>query len=40
MLRHTFVTSMLDASVDVPDVRVADGQADPRAAMRHDRPAS
>jgi len=30
MLRHTFVTTMLDAGVDLRDVQIAAGHADPR----------
>ena len=37
MLRHTFVTIMLDAGVDLRDVRVAARHADPRTTMRYDR---
>jgi Phage integrase family len=37
MLRHTFVTTMLDAGVDVRDVQIAARHADPRTTMRHDR---
>ena len=37
MLRHTFVTTMLDAGVDLRDVQVAARHADPRTAMRYDR---
>jgi hypothetical protein len=33
MLRHTFVTTMLDASVDLRDVQIAARHADPRTAM-------
>jgi integrase/recombinase XerD len=36
MLRHTFVTTMLDAGVDLRDVQIA-GHADPRTTMRYDR---
>ena len=37
MLRHTFVTTMLDAGVDTRDVQIADRHADPRTTMRYDR---
>ena len=37
MLRHTFVTTMLDAGVDLRDVQIAARYADPRTTMRHDR---
>jgi integrase/recombinase XerD len=37
MLRHTFVTTMLDAGVDLRDVQIAVGHADPRTTMRYDR---
>jgi integrase/recombinase XerD len=37
MLRHTFVTTMLDAGVDLRDVQIAARHADPRTAMRYDR---
>jgi integrase/recombinase XerD len=37
MLRHTFVTTMLDAGVDLRDVQIAVRYADPRTTMRHDR---
>jgi integrase len=36
MLRHTFVTTMLDAGVDLPDVQIAARHADPRTTMRYD----
>ena len=36
MLRHTFVTTMLDAGVG-RDVRIAARHADPRTTMRYDR---
>jgi len=36
MLRHTFVTSMLDAGVDLRDVQIAARHADPRTTMRYD----
>jgi integrase/recombinase XerD len=38
MLRHTFVTTMLDAGVDLRDVQIAARHADPRTTMRYDRP--
>jgi integrase/recombinase XerD len=37
MLRHTYVTTMLDAGVDLRDVQIAARQADPRTTMRYDR---
>lgn len=37
MLRHTYVTSMLDAGVDLRDVQIAARHADPRTTMRYDR---
>ena len=37
MLRYTFVTTMLDAGVDLRDVQIAARQADPRTTMRYDR---
>ncbi len=37
MLRHTFVTTMLDAVVDLRDVQLAARHADPRTTMRYDR---
>ncbi len=37
MLRHTFVTTMLDAGVDLRDVQSAARHADPRTTMRYDR---
>jgi site-specific recombinase XerD len=37
MLRHTFVTTMLDAGVDLHDVQIAVRRADPRTTMRYDR---
>jgi site-specific recombinase XerD len=36
MLRHTFVTTMLDAGVDLRDVQIASRHADPRTTMRYD----
>jgi len=36
-LRHTFVTTMLDAGVDLRDVQIAGRHADPRTTMRYDR---
>ena len=37
MLRHTFVTTMLDTGVDLRDVQIAARHADPRTTMRYDR---
>ena len=37
MLRHTFVTTMLDAGVDLRDVQIAARHADPRTTMRYDQ---
>ena len=37
MLRHTFVTIMLDAGVDLRDVQIAARHADARTTMRYDR---
>jgi len=37
MLRHTFVTTMLDTRVDLRDVQIAARHADPRTTMRYDR---
>jgi integrase/recombinase XerD len=37
MLRHTFVTTMLDAGVDLRDVQIAARHADPRTTMCDDR---
>jgi integrase/recombinase XerD len=37
MLRYTFVTTMLDAGVDLRDVQIAARHADPRTTMRYDR---
>jgi integrase/recombinase XerD len=37
MLRHTFVTTMLDAGVDLRDVQIAARHADPTTTMRYDR---
>ena len=36
-LRHTFVTTMLDAGVSLRDVQIAARHADPRTTMRYDR---
>ena len=36
MLRHTYFTTMLYAGVDLRDVQIAAGHADPRATMRYD----
>jgi integrase/recombinase XerD len=38
-LRHTFVTTMLDAGVSPRDVQIAARHADPRTTMRYDRAA-
>src|SRR6266545_4780322 len=37
MLRHTFVTTMLDAGVSLREVQIAARHADPRTTMRYDR---
>jgi hypothetical protein len=37
MLRHTFVTTTLDADVDLRDVQIAARHADPHTTMRYDR---
>jgi site-specific recombinase XerD len=37
MLRHTFVTTMLDAGVDLRDAQIAARHADPPTTMRYDR---
>ena len=37
MLRHTFVTTMLDAGVSLRDVQIAARHAEPRTTMRYDR---
>jgi integrase/recombinase XerD len=41
MLRHTFVTTMLDAGVSLRDIQIAARHAarhaDPRTTMRYDR---
>ncbi|MEU6151495.1 tyrosine-type recombinase/integrase [Actinosynnema sp. NPDC047251] len=37
LLRHTYVTTMLDAGVDLRDVQIAAHHADPRTTMRYDR---
>nr|WP_067574563.1 site-specific integrase [Nocardia acidivorans] len=37
MLRHTFITTMLDAGVDPRDAQLAARHADPRTTMRYDR---
>ena len=34
---HTFVTTVLDAGVDLRDVQIAARHADPRTTMRYDR---
>jgi len=36
-LQITFVTTMLDAGVDLRDVQIAARHADPRTTMRYDR---
>jgi hypothetical protein len=36
MLRHTFVTTMLDAGVDLRDTQIAARHADPRTTMRYE----
>jgi integrase/recombinase XerD len=38
MLRHTFVTTMLDAGVDLRDVQIAARHADPRTTIRQSEP--
>ena len=37
MLRHTFVTTVLDAGVSLRDVQIAARHADPRTTIRYDR---
>ena len=37
MLRHTFVTTMLDAGVSLRNVQIAARHADPGTTMRYDR---
>jgi integrase/recombinase XerD len=37
MLRHTYVTTMLDAGADLRDVQIAARHADPCTTMRYDR---
>jgi Phage integrase family len=37
MLRHTYITTMLDAGVDLRDVQIAARHADPRTTMGYDR---
>ncbi|MBT8225857.1 MAG: site-specific integrase [Dactylosporangium sp.] len=37
MLRHTFVTTMLDTGVPLRDAQIAGRYADPRTTMRYDR---
>src|SRR5829696_6867712 len=39
MLRHTYVTTMLDAGVDLRDVQIAARHADPRTSMCNGRAA-
>jgi site-specific recombinase XerD len=36
MLRHTFVTTMLDAGVSLRDMQIVARHADPRTTMRYD----
>ncbi|WP_433723040.1 tyrosine-type recombinase/integrase [Nocardia sp. CA-129566] len=36
MLRHAVVTTMLDAGVELRDVQIAAGPADPRTTLRYD----
>jgi integrase/recombinase XerD len=36
MLRHTFVTTMLDAGVSLRGMQIAARHADPRTTMRYD----
>jgi integrase/recombinase XerD len=36
-LRHTYITTMLDAGADLRDVQIAARHADPRTTMRYDR---
>jgi integrase/recombinase XerD len=38
MLRHTYVTTMLDAGADLRDVQIAARHADPRTTMRYEGP--
>jgi site-specific recombinase XerD len=37
LLRHTYVTTMLDAGVDLRDVQIATRHADQHTTMRYDR---
>jgi integrase/recombinase XerD len=37
LLRHTYVTAMLDAGVSLRDVQIAARHADPRTTMCYDR---
>jgi len=37
MLRHTYMTTMLDAGVGLRDVQIAAHHADPKTTMRYDR---
>jgi len=37
LLRHTYVTTMLDAGVSLRDVQIAARHADPKTTMRYDR---
>jgi hypothetical protein len=39
MLRHTLMTTMLDADVSLRDMQIAAPRADPRTTTRYDRPA-
>jgi integrase/recombinase XerD len=36
MLRHSYVTTILDAGADLRDVQIAARHTDPRATMRYD----
>jgi hypothetical protein len=40
MLRHTYITTMLDAGAGLRDVQIAARHADPRTTMRYDRAAT
>jgi site-specific recombinase XerD len=37
MLRHTYITTMLDAGADIRDAQIAARHADPRTTIRYDR---
>ena len=37
MLGHTYITTMLNAGVDLRDVQIAARHADPRTTMRYER---